>query len=239
MSDDGCIVVVGGTDGIGQELARYYAGTGRETILSGRDAARAAAVAAEIGGRRAASPLTWPSRRRSGTRWRRSVRSATWPSSRSSATTTPSATSTSTGRMRAGDAQAGRLRGGRPRPARPPVTATARSCCSAARPRTGRIRVDDRLDRQRRDRPGWRGRWPGSWRRSGSTPSTRASPATARSGTASRPRSSKATCRRPSPRSWRRWTISSTARGSCSRTRRRRHRSRGRQRQDDVLTMRS
>ena len=29
MSDDGCIVVVGGTGGIGKELARYYAGTGR------------------------------------------------------------------------------------------------------------------------------------------------------------------------------------------------------------------
>ena len=50
MSDDGCIVVVGGTEGIGKELARYYAGTGRETVLSGRDAARAEAVAAEIGG---------------------------------------------------------------------------------------------------------------------------------------------------------------------------------------------
>ena len=50
MSDDGCIVVVGGTDGIGKELARYYAGTGRETVLTGRDAARAEAVAAEIGG---------------------------------------------------------------------------------------------------------------------------------------------------------------------------------------------
>ncbi len=50
MSSDGCIVVVGGTEGIGKELARYYAGTGRETVLTGRDAARAAAVAAEIGG---------------------------------------------------------------------------------------------------------------------------------------------------------------------------------------------
>ena len=50
MSDDGCIVVVGGTEGIGKELARYYAGTGRETVLTGRDASRAEAVAAEIGG---------------------------------------------------------------------------------------------------------------------------------------------------------------------------------------------
>jgi NAD(P)-dependent dehydrogenase (short-subunit alcohol dehydrogenase family) len=50
MSTDGCIVVVGGTAGIGQELARYYAGTGRETVLTGREAARAEAVATEIGG---------------------------------------------------------------------------------------------------------------------------------------------------------------------------------------------
>jgi NAD(P)-dependent dehydrogenase (short-subunit alcohol dehydrogenase family) len=50
MSTDGCILVVGGTAGIGRELARHYASTGRETILTGRDGASAAAVAAEIGG---------------------------------------------------------------------------------------------------------------------------------------------------------------------------------------------
>ena len=50
MSDDGCILVVGGTEGIGRELARYYAGTGRETVLTGRGASRAQAVAEEIGG---------------------------------------------------------------------------------------------------------------------------------------------------------------------------------------------
>ena len=50
MSTDGCIVVVGGTAGIGKELARHYAHTGRETILTGRDADRAQAVAEEIGG---------------------------------------------------------------------------------------------------------------------------------------------------------------------------------------------
>ena len=50
MSSDGCILVVGGTAGIGKELARYYAGTGRETILTGREEDRATAVAAEIGG---------------------------------------------------------------------------------------------------------------------------------------------------------------------------------------------
>jgi NAD(P)-dependent dehydrogenase (short-subunit alcohol dehydrogenase family) len=50
MASDGCVVVVGGTAGIGKELARHYADAGRETILTGRDAARAQAVAAEIGG---------------------------------------------------------------------------------------------------------------------------------------------------------------------------------------------
>ena len=49
MSSDGCVLVVGGTRGIGLELARHYATTGRETILTGRQAARAEAVAEEIG----------------------------------------------------------------------------------------------------------------------------------------------------------------------------------------------
>ena len=49
MADDGCVVVVGGTMGIGKELARAYAATGRETVLTGRQAARAEAVAEEIG----------------------------------------------------------------------------------------------------------------------------------------------------------------------------------------------
>jgi len=50
MSTDGCIVVVGGTAGIGKELARHYAQIGRETILTGRETDRAQSVAAEIGG---------------------------------------------------------------------------------------------------------------------------------------------------------------------------------------------
>ena len=50
MSSDGAIVVVGGTKGIGLELARSYAATGRETILTGRSARFADSVAAEIGG---------------------------------------------------------------------------------------------------------------------------------------------------------------------------------------------
>jgi NAD(P)-dependent dehydrogenase (short-subunit alcohol dehydrogenase family) len=50
MATDGCVVVIGGTAGIGKELARHYAGTGRQTILTGREADRAAAVATEMGG---------------------------------------------------------------------------------------------------------------------------------------------------------------------------------------------
>jgi NAD(P)-dependent dehydrogenase (short-subunit alcohol dehydrogenase family) len=50
MSGDGCIVVIGGSAGIGKEIARHYASAGRETILTARDAGRAEAAAAEIGG---------------------------------------------------------------------------------------------------------------------------------------------------------------------------------------------
>jgi NAD(P)-dependent dehydrogenase (short-subunit alcohol dehydrogenase family) len=50
MSSDGAVVVVGGTKGIGLELARSYAATGRETILTGRSARFAESVAAEIRG---------------------------------------------------------------------------------------------------------------------------------------------------------------------------------------------
>jgi NAD(P)-dependent dehydrogenase (short-subunit alcohol dehydrogenase family) len=44
------IVVVGGTKGLGRELALFYAGRGRDVVITGRDAAGAEAVAAEIGG---------------------------------------------------------------------------------------------------------------------------------------------------------------------------------------------
>jgi NAD(P)-dependent dehydrogenase (short-subunit alcohol dehydrogenase family) len=47
---EGNIVVVGGTRGIGRELARVFAGRGREVVLTGRDKANAQAVAEEIGG---------------------------------------------------------------------------------------------------------------------------------------------------------------------------------------------
>jgi NAD(P)-dependent dehydrogenase (short-subunit alcohol dehydrogenase family) len=45
----GCVVVIGGTQGLGLEVARHYAGRGRQVVLSGRDPARAGSVAAELG----------------------------------------------------------------------------------------------------------------------------------------------------------------------------------------------
>jgi NAD(P)-dependent dehydrogenase (short-subunit alcohol dehydrogenase family) len=47
---DGSVVVVGGTRGLGRELAQFYADQGRDVVVSGRDAAGAEACAAEIGG---------------------------------------------------------------------------------------------------------------------------------------------------------------------------------------------
>lgn len=46
----GAVVVVGGTAGLGRDLARHYARSGHEVIITGRDQSRAAAVAAELGG---------------------------------------------------------------------------------------------------------------------------------------------------------------------------------------------
>jgi NAD(P)-dependent dehydrogenase (short-subunit alcohol dehydrogenase family) len=44
------VVVIGGTAGIGREIARHFAGSGNRVTLTGRDLARAAAAAEEIGG---------------------------------------------------------------------------------------------------------------------------------------------------------------------------------------------
>jgi NAD(P)-dependent dehydrogenase (short-subunit alcohol dehydrogenase family) len=44
------VLIVGGTSGIGREIARHYAEGGHRVTLTGRDAARAAAVAEQIGG---------------------------------------------------------------------------------------------------------------------------------------------------------------------------------------------
>lgn len=46
----GAVVIVGGTAGIGLEIARDYAGRGHEVVVGGRDRLRADAVGAEVGG---------------------------------------------------------------------------------------------------------------------------------------------------------------------------------------------
>jgi NAD(P)-dependent dehydrogenase (short-subunit alcohol dehydrogenase family) len=47
--DEHTVVVVGGTQGLGRDLARHYAEAGRRVVVTGRDAERAAATAAELG----------------------------------------------------------------------------------------------------------------------------------------------------------------------------------------------
>jgi len=47
----GSVVVVGGTQGLGREVAQSYADDGREVVVTGRDQARADAAAKEIGGK--------------------------------------------------------------------------------------------------------------------------------------------------------------------------------------------
>jgi NAD(P)-dependent dehydrogenase (short-subunit alcohol dehydrogenase family) len=46
----GTVVIVGGTQGLGRELAQSYADDGREVVVTGRDQARAETAAGEIGG---------------------------------------------------------------------------------------------------------------------------------------------------------------------------------------------
>jgi NAD(P)-dependent dehydrogenase (short-subunit alcohol dehydrogenase family) len=57
MPDDGSVVVVGGTRGIGLEIARHYAGRGRQVVVTGRDAARLQAATKELGDRAAGIEL--------------------------------------------------------------------------------------------------------------------------------------------------------------------------------------
>lgn len=51
MADQGSAVIIGGTSGLGKQLAGVLAKRGDEVIVTGRDAARAQAAAREIGGR--------------------------------------------------------------------------------------------------------------------------------------------------------------------------------------------
>ena len=44
------VVVVGGTQGLGRDLAQHYAEAGRRVIVTGRDGERAAQIASELGG---------------------------------------------------------------------------------------------------------------------------------------------------------------------------------------------
>jgi NAD(P)-dependent dehydrogenase (short-subunit alcohol dehydrogenase family) len=44
------VVVIGGTRGLGRELAQFYAEQGRDVVIAGRDAAGAETCAVEIGG---------------------------------------------------------------------------------------------------------------------------------------------------------------------------------------------
>ncbi|HEX3225781.1 MAG TPA: SDR family oxidoreductase [Gaiellaceae bacterium] len=46
----GSVVVVGGTRGLGREIAQHYADAGREVIVTGREQAACEACASEIGG---------------------------------------------------------------------------------------------------------------------------------------------------------------------------------------------
>ena len=94
MPDPASVVVIGGTSGIGREIARFYAERGHDVVLSGRDAERARAVAAEFGGRVTGIAWNWPGRRRSVPPSPRSVTWTTWSSRRSTATRTRSATTT-------------------------------------------------------------------------------------------------------------------------------------------------
>ncbi len=50
MAEQTNLLVIGGTSGIGLEIARRAVGRGEQVVLSGRDARRATAAAAEIGG---------------------------------------------------------------------------------------------------------------------------------------------------------------------------------------------
>ena len=49
MAQDGAVVVIGGSSGLGRAVAEHYAAAGRQVIISCRDADRGAGIASEIG----------------------------------------------------------------------------------------------------------------------------------------------------------------------------------------------
>jgi NAD(P)-dependent dehydrogenase (short-subunit alcohol dehydrogenase family) len=51
MSDQGSAVIVGGTSGLGRQVAQVLAARGDDVVITGRDEAKTKAVAAQIGGR--------------------------------------------------------------------------------------------------------------------------------------------------------------------------------------------
>jgi NAD(P)-dependent dehydrogenase (short-subunit alcohol dehydrogenase family) len=50
MAEQGSVVVVGGSSGLGLDVARHYADQGRDVVVTSRDEAKAEAAAKEIGG---------------------------------------------------------------------------------------------------------------------------------------------------------------------------------------------
>jgi NADP-dependent 3-hydroxy acid dehydrogenase YdfG len=48
---DGAVVVVGGTSGLGKEVARHYVQADREVVITGRDPTRGSTIAEELGGK--------------------------------------------------------------------------------------------------------------------------------------------------------------------------------------------
>lgn len=46
---DGSVLIVGGTGGIGREIARHYQAQGQQVIITGRNAENASAIASELG----------------------------------------------------------------------------------------------------------------------------------------------------------------------------------------------
>lgn len=50
VTGTGSVVVIGGTSGLGRDLAQHYAKLGRSVVITGREQERADKVAAEIGG---------------------------------------------------------------------------------------------------------------------------------------------------------------------------------------------